>query len=534
MANHRFLGGLANLLTSRTDLVALLTLLVAVIPRFMEATSTYLNPDEASYFTMGVAQSLAELHARSTATHHPPLLVFVLHAVSRFSHSELALRAVPILAGVAFPWFFYRWLGLIWNKTAGYIALLLLAFAPHLISLSAQARGYTLALLGISVSLYLLDRALREASTRWLLLSGLALYVAILSEYFAAFFAGGAGIYFLWRIQAVKTSRTFLAAWAGIQLGGVAVYALLYLTHIQVIAPSGSSSGARDGFLRHGFPWPETNAVVFLIKGVVKQATYIFASIPLGGLMLIPFAVGLWFLWRGQSSEDGAKTRPVTALALIPFALAASGSFLHAYPFLDSRHTVLLGVFVVLVASIALASVARSREWIVIPAALLLVPLWHSIAVTDAHNIGPFRHRKHLMVEAAEHLRQAVPPGSFILTDRETQLIIDYYLGPGPAGWSHRIARKPDWNNHFRIVSYRYALKNEDYVREDLARLRRDFAPGPEQDIWFLEGGWFYNLFESPGFQEFAVRERDFGRALALFRFHRTPVPDRPTQAARQ
>lgn len=527
---RRSLSALLNLPSTRTDLAAILTLALALVPRLIEAGSTYINPDESSYFTMGVGHTLVEVYHRSTATHHPPLFVFVLHAVTRISASELALRAVPILAGVTFPWFFYRWLGLVWSKAAGYLALVILAFAPHLISLSAQARGYTLALLGISVSLYCLERALREASTRWLLPATLALYLAILSEYFTSFFAAGAGVYFLLRVWGTKPKRAFLGAWATGQLGGVCIYVLLYFTHIQEIADTGSSIGAMEGFLRHGFPWPHTNALVFLVKGVVKQSTYLFASIPIGGLMLIPFAFGAWLLWQGQSPEDARKTRAILALATVPFAVAAASSFLRVHPFLNSRHTVILGIFVALLCSPALARWARSREWTILPAALLLVPLWHTAAVTDTHNIGPHRHRRHLMVQAADHIRNNLPQGAFVLTDAETKLIIDYYLAPGESNWDHRTPRSVSWTNHVQIVSYRYAWKGPDDVQQDLAQLREEFNPPPGQGIWMIEGGWFYNQFDSPEFQEVAEVDRRFGHAVSIFRFREPVAREHPIQ----
>jgi len=533
MTYRRLRAVLADLLDSRTDLLALTTLLVSVIPRLLEATSTYLNPDEASYFSMAVADTIPTIYERSLHTHHPPLFVFILALTHPFTHSELALRAVPVLAGTVFPWFIYRWLGLVWNKLAGYLALLILAFSPFLIGLSAEARGYTLALLGVAASLYLLERAIRESSPALMAASAGALYVAIVSEYFTAFYAPAAGLYFIARVWGTGPRRSLLVSWVAAQAGGVALYVLLYLTHISRIAEESSSSTAMEGFLRGGFPWPGDNPLVFLIAACAKQFMFLFSSIPLGAAMILPFLLGLWLLWRGQSAQSRG-THTVILLVLLPFLAAAAGAFLRVHPFTRSRHTVVIGLFVAAAIAISFERLLRDRKWLVLPGALALIALWHSVVGEPPNTVPGVRHEKARLHDLVEHMRATVPQGATILCDDETKYIVDYYLGPGEPPWAHRVPGVSGWSNRFRLVSYRYSFQDDDQVLEDLASARREYNLGSE-DIWLVEGGWILRRFQSPKLQPLVAEEQNFGRAITLYRMRvaapRYPALDSRNQA---
>ena len=61
---------------------------------------------------------------------------------------------------------------------------------------SVEARAYTLALLAMAVALYLMDRAIEDSSVLKMAGFALALYVAILSDFSAAFFVVASGVYF--------------------------------------------------------------------------------------------------------------------------------------------------------------------------------------------------------------------------------------------------------------------------------------------------------------------------------------------------
>jgi hypothetical protein len=144
---------------------------------------------------------------------HPPLLAFSLHEVLRINSSELAVSRVSVLTGSIFPWFAYRWLATVRNSGAGFAALLILTFSPNLVSLSAQARGYTLALFFTALSLLLIELAFETQSALRLVLFALCLYLAILSEYSTAWFVGAAGIYVLTRGVESRVSRRFWLVW---------------------------------------------------------------------------------------------------------------------------------------------------------------------------------------------------------------------------------------------------------------------------------------------------------------------------------
>src|SRR5262245_37302851 len=113
--------------------------------RWRLASTTYLNPDEALHALLSFGlpdDSWRRALAGSLTIVHPPLLIIVLHAVSKISRSEIALRMIPVLSGSLFPLVLFFWLRSVAGRIAAMTVLLVLTFSPHLISLSTQLRGY--------------------------------------------------------------------------------------------------------------------------------------------------------------------------------------------------------------------------------------------------------------------------------------------------------------------------------------------------------------------------------------------------------
>lgn len=502
------------------DAVALVALVVSFVLRFNEAAQTYLNPDEVHYFQMSIPSGIRTLYQSALGTHHPALYIVLMHWLGKVSEHEMALRSVAIAAGTVFPWFLYRWLSLVWNRLAGLLALLLVAFAPHMISLSAQARGYTLAFLGICACLYFQERALRESSSRWMMVSSAALCLGIISEYFVAFFAVAAGIGFLFRAWKQSPPRRLWLTWAAGQACGVAFYGFLFVTQILPMLSSPMGETENQGWLRGAFPWPGDNLAVFLAAATVKQFAWLFASIPLGALMILPFLAGLWFLWKGQSPTERLPSRLIIALTETMFVLAAAAAVAHFHPFGRSRHTGFLGIFIAVVVAIALERLLRHRPGIVLPAALVLLPAWQLAATEDQNNILRARHQRDQMLAAIEHLRARIPAGAAILMDGETRRLVDYYAGPRGSGRVPREQQALEWaSGDYRLVSYGDTYRSIGQVAEDLRRFRVDYRVPSDTAVWLIEGGW--DLFEyrnTPQEQAFRASMENFGNALWIVR----------------
>jgi hypothetical protein len=436
----------------------------------------------------------------------------LMHWISKISEHELALRSVAIASGTLFPWFLYRWLSLVWSSLAGLSALFLAAFAPHLVALSAQARGYSLAFLAICACLYFQERALRESSPLWMAFSAVALWVGILSEYFVAFFAGAAGIVFLLRAWKQPLPRSLWLTWAAGQAGGVALYGFLFLTQILPMLSTSAGQAETEAWLRDGFPWPGDNLVLFLYRAVVKQFLWLFASHFIGHVMKVAFLAGLWFLWKGRSRSEQLSSRSIIVLTVGIFALTAAGSLAHFHPFTETRHTAFLGIFLIAVISIALERLLRGAPGILLPAVLLLFPAWHLVAREDWNNVPRARHQREPMLAGIQYIRANIPDGSAILMDRETRYILAYYTG------EHRVGAPPlstgeSGPDDFRFASYHYAFGSSDEVAEDVQRFRTEYEVPADEAVWLVDGGW--RQFKVPkGAQEVA----SFGRVLRVLR----------------
>lgn len=514
------LARLSELFLAYAPWIAAVTLAVALVPRWIEASSTYINPDEAYYFAMGVADDPVETFWRSNRTHHPPLLPMLIHLTTRLTLSELSLRIFPLVAGLLLAWFAYRWLELVWGRTAGYIGLFLLAFSPTLISLSAQSRAYTLSILGAAVSLYWVERALRERSVRAMAGAAGGLYCAILSEYNAAFFAAAVGIYFLLRARTEKPSGAVWKAWAATQAGGILLYVLLVFTHVLPAATYLSPVGA-TGYLRSGFVQPGDNWIVFVVLGAAKQAAYVVSSHSVGALLLAFCATTLWVIFRRLPEVERVRAAPTLALPIVAVLAAAGGAAAGVHPLMFSRHASIVGFLIVLTAAPGAAYLMRGREWLVLPCLLAAVPVWASIARPDPNNIASFRHQRASMVNAAEFICGELSRGSWVLTEQEVWRPLRYYVHRAGcvAGADPETSEDP-----FRLhQASDYRFSDAAHLRESL-KILVDENGLSGQDVWVVDGGWELLDDASDELGANVLARHDFGGAARILRV-RVPLP---------
>jgi hypothetical protein len=469
-----------------------IVVIVGFLLRLSQAVRFYLNPDELQYFFLSLPSSFKALYLGSRQTHHPPLLFFLLHWVIGFSSSEIAVRMVPLLAGSLFPWVVYRWVARVWNVGAAFAALLILTFSPNLIALGAQARGYTLGLLFAGLAILFLEIALETGSILHLAAFTGWLYLAILSEYSTAWFAGAAGVYFLIRAREPRVSRRTIALWAPGQAGALSLYVLLYETILRSELNNPLRGRLVEGYLHGAFPTPHQNLFVFAVLGTVKQFAYTFSSAWLGVLALVLFAAGLILLWRGLTPGGQVRSRALAVFLVAPFPLALAGAVLLVHPYGRTRQTVLFSLFIALGVGVAVERIFRSRIWIAALCALVLVPLWHFAAEPDQLDIAGYRHRRESMIAAVDYLRSSLPAGTLIMTDMETGYLLHYYL-------------KSDWEKDvhwdighpadehfgpFRVTWVRWDLGSADTFAADLASVREHFGLNPGAPVWIVNGGF--------------------------------------------
>jgi len=211
-------------------LAALTVVAVGFAFQIVATRDRSLSPDEALQVAMVNLPGLAGVYRNSQWKAHPPLFFLILHFWLRLGRSEFFLRLLPAIFGAAFLWFSRRWAGRLFGRTAGIMTLLLIAFAPVLLPLSAEVRGYSLLLLLSVSALAEFENAVEARSPARMVVFSLLLYLAILTHYGALFIMLSLFVYALARFWSSRLSVRVLGIWDGFQGGAAALYLFLYVT----------------------------------------------------------------------------------------------------------------------------------------------------------------------------------------------------------------------------------------------------------------------------------------------------------------
>jgi hypothetical protein len=459
-----------------------------LVLRLRLALLNYLNPDEALDALLAFG-TWGDAFRNSLKVTHPPLLMVITHAVSLISRTELALRLVPVLAGSLFPLLLFAWLRRVAGMMAAMAALFLLTLAPHLITVSAQLRSYTLALLFLSASLVVLEEALESNRWRAMAVYNVLLWLCILSDYSMAWFAGAAGLYALLGLRG--SSARVKATWAAGQLAALALYGVLFTVQVRRYRGGGIEREAVSDWLRGAFPKPG-EMLVFPFAGTLKQFAYLMASVPIGGLALVLFAAALLSLWVGRTSIERSKARALAVLLVAPFALAIVGAYAHQFPYGRTRHTLVIGLFAATGIAVFFQTLPRRTAMATLWGAVLLTPLWHWRAGQDPQDIGSDRNRKELILQCLDYMRAAIPPDAVIFTEHETLWMLAYYAGHNelPKGSGTRQFSETLLGGRWRVATMDYRYVTPDAYRGALAVFRRQYELGEPEPVWVLDGGW--------------------------------------------
>jgi hypothetical protein len=407
-------------------------LAAGLLVRLAWAYSVFLNPDEALHYLLSVQPSFALTYKAALTTAHPPLLIVLLHYWGLLGNSEFFLRIPSVLAGTAFCWLTFLWLDRAAGRTTACIALSLLLFSPGLIYLSAEIRQYSLLLFFTAVTLYFLDRAIAETSPRLILLSALALYLALLTHYASFIFALTIGIYALVRLWPSRTQAGLIGAWVVTQLGALGLIVFLLRSHVLKIKAGGMSQQLADSYLRGSiFHAGEDRVVPFVLRANVRLFHYLFSQGAIGILGLLLFITGIALLLADKKPAQHAgwpNSRQLGLLLVLPLVINCTMALAGLYPFGGTRHNSYLAGFTMSGVAVALARWKITPNWVkpvVIAVALTICNF--SVAPAGAY-MRPQNQRRAFMLQAVDFLHHSVPKDSLILTDLEGGLLLGYYF----------------------------------------------------------------------------------------------------------
>ena len=342
----------------------------------------------------------------------PPLyFVLIWGWAKAFGTSEVVLRSVSTLAGVALVPIAYLAARDLISRWAGVIAAALVTVNPFLIWYSQEARAYMLVALLTGASFWLFVRARANPSHRNLAWWAVCSSAAVMTHFFAGFVLVPEALWLLW---VARTRATGLAV-------GVVAAAQLAMLPFAV----GDTSAS------HGVGWiaaiPRVNriattAVEWAGSNIYRRTTT--AEGLVGGAALIAIVAVLLMVGGDRQTRQEAKVAAaITAFAfLAPLALGFVGQ-----DYFLSRNEI--PAFIPLATVVAAACVAPRTRWLGGALAVALL-VFFSITAVDVQT-HPYLQRPDWR-NVARGLGPATVPRAILAADGTTADPLKVYL-PGVA-----------------------------------------------------------------------------------------------------
>jgi uncharacterized membrane protein len=345
---------------------ALVLVALGLAARVLVARRSFVLSDESLHLHLASRESLLEVYRWSLTNAHPPLFFLLLGLWQRVVGVGWELCLLPAAFGAAFLWMAYRWTRSLAGLASSLTTLALLAFLPQLVLLSAELRGYSLALFLVAGALVALERGIREIAPAWVALSAVSTGLALGTHYLAlrsaiALFAYGAV-----RLLGRPTPRPVLRVWVASQAALGALFLFFYATHLSKLRGGGMERHAQSEWLRAAYLQSEDGPLSFVLRQTAALFRFLFTS-PAGALVALVLVLGGLAL--------SARERPPAAVLLaLPFVLATAGGVLRLYPYGGTRHSIDLALYACAAIGIAVARLTGDRLWVPLALAGALAP----------------------------------------------------------------------------------------------------------------------------------------------------------------
>ncbi len=498
------------------------------------ATQSYLNPDEALHYILTNQRSLWLAYKASLTNAHPPLMYIILYYWHFLGRSEWMLRLPWVVLGTAFCWVLYKWIGIVFGRTAGMIGLILAAFSPALVALSAEVRQYAVLLFCMSCALYFLERAYEDKSVRKMWAFSGFLYLAILSHYSAVFFTVAVGVYALARLVDSRPPWKLAVAWAGGQAVALGIYIVLYVTHVSKIKKADMATW-ESPFASVGafFHFGHESLLRFTGKQTLSVFQFQFEQDYIAMAMFLFFVAGVTVLLARDLifPRKGPRTWHLGVLLLLPFVAVWGAALAGVYPYVGGRHTVFLAPFVIAGVSYLLASILGRKPWAVALIAALIVVGAYTSGKTYEPYIKKENQKRSLMTGAMAYIRQTVPKGDVILVDSQSDPPIVYYLC-GPADIiqieTYRRAFGEFRCSGYSIIStsYRVWKLTPQNFSSQFEKMASAHGMMPGTRVWVFQTGWGANLDAELSWDVLKFRcmaSKSFGENITVIPFQVGP-----------
>lgn len=479
--------------------VAILIVAAGFLVRLVFAGRSFFNPDEALYYLFADQPTLWGAYRASLGTAHPPLLILFLHFWKFAGRSELMLRLPSVLAGAGFCWFTFRWMETAFHRTAGLIALVVVAFSPTMIGIAIELRQYSLLFCFLAAALYWLEAAIQESSVRKMLWFVLFECLAILTHYSAVFFVVAAGVYGLVRIAESSLPRKVAAAWVAGECGAAGIYAVLCVTHlwkVRSLIPLWFG-----GFNQYFFHGDFADLFGFLREKTPPVFQYYFGEKYLGDAMLAVWIAGVaMLLLRGLvRKRDDSHSTAHGILLVFPFLAMWGAVATGRYPYYPDRHGVVLAPFAIAAVSVMLAAMVRQKAW----AGLALAMALTAISSTAGYSSDAFPvtrdQRREQMAAAVHYVQQSIPADEPILLDNQSSMVAAYYLcAPGEAGAFYETERDLAAfrceGHSYASLGYRTWMLTDKNLPAKFHEWAEQWKLKPGSRVWIAQFSWRADL----------------------------------------
>ncbi len=478
--------------------IALVLVGAGMAVRLQPAVQLSLNADEAyNYLAIDEPTLGAALRSAMTDNPHPPLYYVLLYLWRQFGDSDFWLRLLSLLAGTATIWVVYHWLARAINRTTAIGGAFLLAFATQHINLSAELRAYTVLLLLLASAFYFMERALAERSALMMVLFSLALALAILDDYSAAWAAVAAGVYVIFRLVRARMPASVVAVWAVGQALCAGTALLLYRASVASLRGTDFERWVREVMLKDSYRQPGEHLLAFLTKTTSSFFHYL-ASTRIGGWIgLALFAAGIALLaLRGVA---GRRFRALSLFLVLSFVFAAGAAATRMSPFGGTRHSMFLFLPAVAGIGFTLSFVTGHRLRVLLPLLVVMLPLWKWLGgpdptwFTNRHN-----QRREYLLEGVRILRNVTRPGDLIFSDQQSHLLLRRYFCPprvglpkgSPSGFT-----ECSCNNIMLVGMGAWGPTPDSFVKE-CRRMQRVYGLRRYDTVWVFSAGWGRNMAE--------------------------------------
>jgi uncharacterized membrane protein len=372
--------------------------------------------DEANiyWFAQGPLTQIIEQNTAHNSA--PPLFVLLIALVTKLGTSELALRLLPCLAGIALIPAVYLLTRRQVEQPWALVAAALVAISPTQVLYSQQLREYSLAalmaVLLIHATLTFLDQpGMRPA---WRL--AVVTIIALCTQYGLGLLVATLGLYGMYHLATSRQSWEVWRHWILVQLIGlVCVVALVNFGLAEQLESGKGGVLHRASYLKAGYWAPAEESLRWFVQS--RTSDLIPFAFP-GAAFLVLFVTG--FLAAGIKRAY----RPIAIVFSVSMLVAVGAALLHAYPYGPMRQSIFLTPMFYVIAAIGAATIGAGPSRLVSALAVGLLVVASSLSALRQYYrwIGEEPLRPLLAVYA-----QARAQGDELYVSQRARAAVRYY-----------------------------------------------------------------------------------------------------------